>query len=248
MLRNQKMLYIKKSQVLQNKLIILIVLLTCFLLSGPVYAQKANKKRVITGMVTDINQKPVRGAIILVDSRNSNVVTNSKGFYRIKVKPDAVKITVITMGNAFYESEIEGRSVVNFTLENPSSGGITKNKPLESTKEIDVGYGTGTRENLTLPVSSVDIKKGNAVTYTDIYQMISGRVPGVQVVGHKITISGASSFTASTEPLFVVNGIVVQSIDDISPTEVKSIDILKGPAASIYGSRGANGVILINLK
>ena len=77
--------------------------------------------------------------------------------------------------------------------------------------------------------------------------MIRGEVPGVQVNGTSIIIQGASSLTLSTEPLFVVDGIVVNSIDYISPISVKSIEILKGSAASIYGSRGANGVILIRL-
>jgi TonB-dependent SusC/RagA subfamily outer membrane receptor len=77
--------------------------------------------------------------------------------------------------------------------------------------------------------------------------MIRGEVAGVQVNGKSIRIQGPSSFNLSTEPLFVVDGIVVTSIDEISPQMVKSIDILKGSAASIYGSRGSNGVILINL-
>jgi TonB-dependent SusC/RagA subfamily outer membrane receptor len=78
--------------------------------------------------------------------------------------------------------------------------------------------------------------------------MIKGRIPGVSVTGNTIMIQGPISFTTSSTPLFVVDGTVVSSIDNISPIEVSSIDILKGPAAAIYGSRGANGVILIKLK
>jgi TonB-dependent SusC/RagA subfamily outer membrane receptor len=77
--------------------------------------------------------------------------------------------------------------------------------------------------------------------------MIRGEVPGVQVSGTSIRIQGASSLMLSTEPLFVVDGMVVNSIGDIQPFTVKSIEILKGSSAAIYGSRGANGVILINL-
>ena len=72
------------------------------------------------------------------------------------------------------------------------------------------------------------------------------RDPSVQVNGNKIVIRGVNSIN-STDPLFVVDGIVVSSIDDISPSMVKSIEILKGSETSIYGSRGANGVILITL-
>jgi TonB-dependent SusC/RagA subfamily outer membrane receptor len=77
--------------------------------------------------------------------------------------------------------------------------------------------------------------------------MIRGEVAGVQVMGNSIRIQGVGSLTLSTEPLYVVDGNVVNSISDIQPYNVKSIEILKGSSASIYGSRGANGVILIKL-
>lgn len=70
----------------------------------------------------------------------------------------------------------------------------------------------------------------------------------MQVSGKSISIQGVSSFTLTDEPLFVVDGMVVSSIDDVQPLMVKSIEVLKGSAASIYGSRGANGVIMITLK
>jgi TonB-dependent SusC/RagA subfamily outer membrane receptor len=77
--------------------------------------------------------------------------------------------------------------------------------------------------------------------------MIQGKVPGVDVVGNKITIRGVGSLNLSSDPLFVVDGVAVSSIDNISPREVKSITVLKGASAAIYGTRGANGVILITL-
>ena len=85
-------------------------------------------------------------------------------------------------------------------------------------------------------------------SYQNIYDMIRGEIPGVQVNGKSILIQGPSSINLSTEPLLVVDGITVSSIDDISPTMVKSIEVLKGAAASVYGSRGSNGVILISLR
>jgi TonB-dependent SusC/RagA subfamily outer membrane receptor len=85
-------------------------------------------------------------------------------------------------------------------------------------------------------------------THQNIYEMIRGEIPGVQVTGKSIMIQGPSSINLSTEPLIVVDGVPTASIDDISPQMVKSIEVLKGAAASIYGSRGANGVILINMR
>lgn len=84
-------------------------------------------------------------------------------------------------------------------------------------------------------------------TYTDIYQMIRQEVPGVVVSGKSIMVQGPNSFFGSSQPLFVVNGVRVYNIDFINPMEVKSIKLLKGSSANIYGNDGANGVIVIDL-
>ena len=84
--------------------------------------------------------------------------------------------------------------------------------------------------------------------YRDIYEMIQGKCAGVQVTGRSITIRGKNSINLSTEPLFVVDGVAVEDVSHINPREVKNITVLKDSAASIYGVRGANGVILITLK
>jgi outer membrane receptor protein involved in Fe transport len=85
-------------------------------------------------------------------------------------------------------------------------------------------------------------------TYNNIYEMIRCEVNGVTVSGRNIQIQQAHSFYGSSTPLFVVNGIIVQSIDNINPLEVKSIGLLKGSSAAIYGVNGSNGVISIKLK
>jgi TonB-dependent SusC/RagA subfamily outer membrane receptor len=72
--------------------------------------------------------------------------------------------------------------------------------------------------------------------------------PGVLVSGRRVIIQGISTFYGNTEPLYVIDGMTVSNIDGIPPQQVKSIDVLKGPSASIYGSRGANGVIIITMK
>jgi TonB-dependent SusC/RagA subfamily outer membrane receptor len=113
---------------------------------------------------------------------------------------------------------------------------------------INVGYGTVKRKNLTTQVGKIDGTNKKYAAYQNIYDMIRGELPGVQVRGKSILIQGPSSINLSTEPLLVVDGVIINSIDDISPRDVKSIEVLKGAAASIYGSRGANGVIMIYLK
>ena len=78
--------------------------------------------------------------------------------------------------------------------------------------------------------------------------MIQGEVPGVTVTGERIIIRGIHTINAGTDPLFVVDGVIVSSISHINPIDVESIDILKGASATIYGINGANGVILISTK
>ena len=103
------------------------------------------------------------------------------------------------------------------------------------------------KKNLTTDVGYIDAQDDSNASYTNIYDMIRGKVPGVQVTGNKITIRGVSSINSSTDPLLVVDGVVVYTIDNISPRQVKSITVLKGSDAAIYGSRGAAGVIMITM-
>lgn len=112
-----------------------------------------------------------------------------------------------------------------------------------------LGYGVEVAEaNRTEVVSNVPIDN-TIQSYRDIYQYIQGKVAGVVVQGKKITIRGISSINAGTDPLFIVDGVAVDDISWITPNNVKSIDILKDASScALYGSQGANGVIVITLK
>ena len=225
---------------------IFILIIGIFIIS-PSSGQKANKKITITGVVLGANQMPVEGAIIFVDSKKTNSLTDSKGFYKVKVSQKAKTITILTFKYGASEVQIDGRTSINFLLTGTGISQIVENNKTQNDESINVGYGSVKKKDLTTTVSKIDGRNPKYASYQNIYDMIRGEVAGVQVNGKSIRIQGPSSFNLSTEPLFVVDGIVVTSIDEISPQMVKSIDILKGSAASIYGSRGSNGVILINL-
>jgi TonB-dependent SusC/RagA subfamily outer membrane receptor len=235
---------------MKSKIFIILLLAAYFPLVaiGQRTDHKSRKKVTITGFVTDANRNPVAGAIVLIDNANTNTFTNRKGFYKLKVRPDAVLITILTFNNTVAEAPIEGQRTINFTLKGTNYSQNNKPGKSETDKDINIGYGSVDRKNLTTPVSKLDVDENKNTPYMNIYEMIRGKVPGVEVNGKSIRIQGASSFYLSTEPLFVVDGMIVSSVDDISPFDVKSIEVLKGAAASIYGSRGANGVILIYLK
>lgn len=119
-------------------------------------------------------------------------------------------------------------------------------------EEINVGYGRVKNKNLTSSVSKVSMDQAQMGSYTHIGEYLAGRVPGlvVQKMGssYKYTIRGATSIYASTDPLFIVDGMEVMDIDYLNPRDVKSVEILKDSAASIYGTRGACGVILITTR
>jgi TonB-dependent SusC/RagA subfamily outer membrane receptor len=113
---------------------------------------------------------------------------------------------------------------------------------------VNIGYGSANKKNVGTSVNKINNSGAGSPMYSDIYQMIAGKVPGVEVRGRTITIRGTTSIMLSSEPLYVVDNIIVSSIENISPIDVKSIEVLKGASAAIYGSRGSNGVLLITLK
>jgi TonB-dependent SusC/RagA subfamily outer membrane receptor len=121
-----------------------------------------------------------------------------------------------------------------------------------SDEDINIGYGTVKRRNLTTSVSKVSVEDNLMGSYTNIADYLMGRVPGLSVTkqggGYKYTIRGINSINLSTDPLFIVDGVETMSIDYLNPRDIQSVEVIKDGSASIYGSRGANGVILITTK
>lgn len=214
------------------KSVILLSLISFICLSQNLNGQESSKKSdnpvTITGKVLNLRNQPVVGAVMYIDNIRTTTVTKSDGTYKIKVNPSATNLEARSSVYGTSVTPIDGHTKINFLLE---GGGLTA-IPADSSK-IAV-------EN---PRKA---KKMN--TYNNIYEMIRGEVNGVTVSGRNIQIQQAHSFYGSSTPLFVVNGIIVQSIDNINPIEVKSLGLLKGSSAAIYGVNGSNGVISITLK
>jgi TonB-dependent SusC/RagA subfamily outer membrane receptor len=225
------------------KIRILILFLVLYYTTSNLQAQSHIKKITVSGFITDANKKPIQDAVILVDDVKLDTYINSKGFYKIKIPANSKIIMIFSIKNGLKEHKYNGETVVNFELFAEQSA--VKANQTEG-DQVDIGYGSTNKKDLTSSVGVVDIDENT--TYRNVYEMIAGKVPGVVVSGRSITIRGLSSVNAGTEPLFIVNGSVANSIDDIPPSEVDNISILKGSGAAMYGSRGANGVILINLK
>jgi hypothetical protein len=213
------------------KNLILIIIAFCIPFTGNSQKSESNVKvKVkIKGIVTNIENKPVSGVQIFVDSIYTNCITDDLGKYTIKVNQGAKKIFASSTKYGFCESDINGRTIIDLKLNSRIN-----DLPFFA-KEI----------NIQLAKKTPKVKKIN--TYIDIYQMIRQELPGVVVSGRSIMVQGQNSFLGSSQPLFVVNGNIVNSIDYINPQEVKSIKLLKGSYANIYGVEGANGVISITL-
>jgi TonB-dependent SusC/RagA subfamily outer membrane receptor len=224
--------------------VLTLCLLSLFILILPLVGQKENKKRTLSGYVTDDKGNPVAGAMVIIDKNNTGKVTDSKGYYKVKVRPDASRISIFTFKGGNADVQIEKRTTINITLIGSQSDSQISKPEAE---RVEIGYGSVKKEDVTNQVSKLEVDKNKYAAYPNIYDALRGTVAGLQVRGKSITIQGISSNNPNSEPLFVVDGMIVSSIDFILPNDVKSIEVLKGAAASIYGSRGANGVILIKL-
>jgi TonB-dependent starch-binding outer membrane protein SusC len=229
----------------------IIILLTLFvgLANLPLAAQKSAKKMVITGKVVDSDQNPLPGVYILVDNKNVGCQTDQKGYFKVKVSPSAKYITGFSMSNGMKDIPIEGKTVINIELFSANVAPIVEQKK-EKDETVDVGYGTQKKTDLTTSVnqSKPEGPNNRFSSYSDIYDLIRNEVPGVRGTGSNIFLVEPSSLLLSNEPLYVVDGTPVSSLEGIAPGMVKSVSALKGSSASIYGSRGANGVFLITLR
>lgn len=225
-----------------------ILVILCFLLSiasTQLIGQKTNKKIVISGTVKDQNKNPVMNAIVLIDGNQSNIFTDQNGNFKVRVKPDAKRIGVVKIGGGLVEEDIAGRSQIELILKSKSAPPASQD--LKSEEDlVNVGYDEVKRKNISTNISKVN-SKGKKREYASIYDMLI-EVPGVSVRNGNINIQNSGDILGDIPPLILVDGVVVENISYISVHNVEKIDVLKGSAATIYGTRAAGGVILITLK
>ncbi len=124
--------------------------------------------------------------------------------------------------------------------------GVSHNRTLESDNGVDIGYGVQDPDHVTTSVSNLKVKRNEAQTYSNIYDYLRGRVPGVQVTSdNRIIIRGVGTNSGNTDPLILVDGVETTDISTLDPVYVKSVDVIKDGSSAIYGMQGANGVIII---
>lgn len=233
------------STIYSNLKIPLIFLLVFFGLNLSVEAQDALNVR---GLVTDATGEPLPGVNVVLKGTYRGVVTDINGNYQLEV-PGADAVLVFSfIGYTSMEELVGSRREINVTLQ-------------EDQKRIDevlvIGYGTVTRKDVTTAVSSVSVEDLNERPIVSAAQAIQGKAAGVNVyrpngspgAGMVVRVRGTTSFNGSNEPLYVVDGVPVDNINFLSPTDISNIQILKdASSAAIYGSRAANGVVLITTR
>ena len=224
-----------------QRLFILMLMTVC---STAVLAQGK-----VSGTVVDANGEPVIGASILVKGTSKGTVTDFDGNYNIPSVPQNATLVFSYVGFRTQSVAVAGKSQINVTLE--------EDKQLLD-EVVVVGYGVQRKSDVTGALTRVGEKELNAKPVANAFEALQGKAAGVDITSSErpgtvgsIKIRGTRSLNASSEPLYVVDGVPLQSggIEALNPRDIESIDILKDASSTaIYGSRGANGVVLITTK
>ncbi|HXB07083.1 MAG TPA: TonB-dependent receptor [Puia sp.] len=238
---------------------LLLLLGSCLLLFGHAHAQN----KTVQGKITDSKGSPLPNVSIVIKGTTTGTSTQSDGSFSISVPPTARTLIISSVGFASTEVSIAKTTTVNLALVSASD------KDLQDV--VVVGYGTARKSDLTSSVANVGGDKVANIPFSSVDQALQGKAAGVQSTGfsgqpganQQIRIRGVSSYSASSQPLYVVDGIQINSGDlqaativpssnvlsTMNPDDIESISILKDAAAtSIYGARGSNGVIIITTK
>ena len=203
-------------------------------------------QQTVTGKITDESQEAVIGTTIQVKGTTIGTISDNKGLYSIVVPEGAGNLIFSFIGYKTQEIDIENKTIINVTLEIDIS-------ELESV--VVVGYGSQRKQDITGAVAVVNTEELTKSSYTSVSDRLQGRVPGVTVrtggepgsIGD-VTIRGVSFF-GDNNPLYVIDGVPTEDSPNINPSDIESIQVLKdASSAAIYGSRAANGVIVITSK
>lgn len=201
----------------------------------------------VSGTVKDINGEPLVGVAVIEQGTSNGVSTELDGTYTINVKDGAV-LTFSCIGYTDQEVAVNGRAVVDVVMDDDA---------MLLSDVVVIGYGTQKKSSMTASVASISSKEVSKMVTSNVASALLGRTPGVDILQNgaeaggdiSIVIRGAGSF-GETEPLYVIDGAIGSNgINLLNPNDIASIEILKdGAAAAIYGSRAANGVVLITTK
>jgi len=222
---------------------VMIAVLCTFFTAETVYSQESEPVTV-TGTVLDADENPLVGASVHIKGTTTGTVTDATGRFSITCATNDI-LAISFIGFNAEEISVTGSQDINVILI----------EDLLSLSEIVVvGYGTMRKQDLTGSISSVSAEELNQGVITTTEQVLQGKIAGLTIIkgsgdptaGATMRLRGGTSLSASSSPLVVVDGIPGVDINTVQPSDIESVDVLKdASAAAIYGSRGANGVIII---
>ena len=215
----------------------------CFLFGSTVLFAQSH---IVHGVVHAFDSIPLIGAEIYVKSSELSVITDQQGNFAVECNPkDRLKISAQGFSSKNVKISNKVRLVaINLKLNHK------KGQPSEEMQQYAIGYGYVRERDRTTSVTTLSKNEAAFSRYNNIYEMIEGQFPGVEVRNQEIIIRGNTSFNSSSAALIVLDGVIVQSdmIRNLRPVEVKNINVIKDGSAAVYGSRGANGVVIIETR
>jgi TonB-linked SusC/RagA family outer membrane protein len=221
-----------------------LVFLLCLLMSSQVNAQTPT----IEGTVRDAAGLSLPGVNVLEKGTKNGVSTDFDGRYKIKLTNPKAILTFSFIGFKSTEVSASGKNKVDAVLQEDSNN---------LNEVVVIGYGTAKKGDLTGAISTLSGNEVRKTPIANVAEALTGRIAGVQVISSegspdseiKIRIRGGGSLTQDSSPLIIVDGFPVNSLNDISPSDIETYTTLKDASSTaIYGSRGANGVILVTTK
>ena len=199
------------------------------------------QEKVVRGQITTFDSIPLTGASIEVKSTKETVLSDTLGMFSVQCLPDdRLKVKA----NGFVNQNVKLKEENRIILVN------LKLKPGPENRELAVGYGHVRDRDKLSAVMALNNSDMDFSNYQDIFEAIKGRFPGIQVMGYEIVIRGQNSLYGSSAALLILDGMEVDgsTLASIPTTDIASINVIKDGGAAIYGSRGANGVVIVETK
>jgi len=261
---NESRSHLQGGLVFNRSITAFAMVLMFFILQNQVFAQSSGSSSlVVSGKVTDENKEPLPGVSIRVHNTSQGAVSDVEGNFKITLTKPNELLTFSFIGYKTLQINSGNRSTINVEL-------ASDHKLLNEI--VVVGYGTQERKNLIGSISKIDPSETKGIPTGSFDAQLQGKVAGVQISSStgvpgeaiNIRVRGATSINASNDPLYVLDGVFINStsnqtfstggkatspIADINPSDIESIEVLKdAEATALYGSRGANGVIIVTTK
>ena len=223
----------------QNDMRILSFLACCLIFTISVYSQT----HVVYGELTAYNKYPVANINVVAKKSKASTISDSLGnFSLVCAEKDQIKIKAETFKTAIRKVE-EDTDTLRINLVFMDS---------KKNRDLAVGYGYMKKEDLTYAADHMQQENNEYCNFSNVYELLKGRFPGVIVDGtsgsYRVFVRGTQSMNASNEVLFVLDGSMGADISGLNPCDIQSIDVIKDGTASVYGTRGSNGVVLIQTK